>query len=182
MLKRKYGNRGDWKRVLKRTYQQTFHQDKDFSGYITLLSIEKVSEPLIVKGGAKEVCIVNDGYSWLQHFPIGKKHSLTTMFDDKGEIVQWYIDVCYEVGIENNTPWIDDLYLDIVVFPSGEIMLLDAEELDEALAEGVISKSMHDLAWEEARQVLNLIQQGKFNLIHLAKMHKEIVNQVNDIG
>ena len=154
MLKRKYGNRSDWKRVLKSDYQQNFHQDKDFRGYITLLNIKEVLEPLVVKNGVNEVCIVNDGYSWLQHFPIGRNYSVTTMFDAQDEIIQWYIDICYEIGIKDNIPWMDDLYLDIVVFPTGEIVLLDEEELDEALSEGVINKSMYDLAWEEARKVI----------------------------
>ncbi|MFC7687403.1 DUF402 domain-containing protein [Ureibacillus sp. GCM10028918] len=175
MFKRKYGNRSNWKRVLKSEYQQTFHQDKDFRGYITLLNIEEVLEPLVVKNAGKEVCIVNKGYSWLQHFPIGKNHSVTTMFDAEGEVVQWYIDICHEIGIENNIPWMDDLYLDIVVFPTGEIIILDEDELDEALANGVIHKSMYDLAYKEARKVMGLIQQDKFQLIHLAKEHKEIL-------
>lgn len=175
MLKRKYGNRSNWNRVLRSDYQQVFYEVEDFKGYITLLDIKEVSEPLVIKNEGKEVCIVNNGYTWLQHFPLGKKHSVTTMFDAKGDIVQWYIDICYDVGIENNIPWMDDLYLDIVIFPSGKVIVMDAEELDEALSIGVINKSMHDLAWKEARQILHLIQQGKFHLIHLAKMHKEIV-------
>ncbi|WP_235863434.1 DUF402 domain-containing protein [Ureibacillus sinduriensis] len=139
------------------------------------MKIEKVLKPLFVKNGVKEVCIINDGYSWLQHFPIGEKYSLTTMFDAEGAIVQSYIDICFEVGIEENIPWMDDLYLDIAVFPTGEVILMDADELDEALTHGVINKSMHDLAWNEARIIMNLIQQDKFNLIHLARVHKNLI-------
>lgn len=175
MLKRKYGNRSNWKRVLKSDYQQIFHHDKDFSGYITLLNINEVREPLVVKNGKNEVCIANNGYSWLQHFPIGKKYSVTTMFDDKGEIVQWYIDICYKIGIEDNIPWMDDLYLDIVVFPTREVVLLDEDELDVALSTGVINQQMYNLAWRETRGIIELIRLGKFNLINLAKMHKEII-------
>lgn len=175
MLKRKYGNRTNWKRVLKREYQQIYYQDEIFKGYITLLNIKEVSEPLIVKNGGKEVCIVNNGFSWLQHFPIGKNYSVTTMFDTQGKIVQWYIDICYEIGCENNIPWMDDLYLDIVVFPTGEIILLDEEELDEALANGVIKKSMYDMAWKEANELMDLIQQDNFDLLKLAKDHQVII-------
>lgn len=179
MLKRKYGNRLNWNRILKSDYQQTFHHDKDFKGYITLLNIKEVREPLVVKNGEKEVCIVNKGFSWLQHFPIGKKYSVTTMFDDEGDIVQWYIDICNEIGLENDIPWMDDLYLDIVVFTTGEIILLDEDELVEALTIGVITKAMYDLAWKETKEIMDLIHQGKFDLFKLAKAHKEIVKNVD---
>lgn len=175
MLKRKYGNRPNWQRVLKSDYRQIYHSDKDFKGYITLLNINEVREPLIVKNARNEVCIVNNGYSWLQHFPIGMKHSVTTMFDDKGEIVQWYIDICNEIGIEDNIPWMDDLYLDIVVFPTGEVVLLDEDELDEALQRGIINQVMYDLAWKETRVITDLIHLGKFNLINLARVHEGMV-------
>ncbi|MGM8215330.1 DUF402 domain-containing protein [Bacillaceae bacterium W0354] len=176
MLKRVYGNRSNWKRVLKRDYKQTFHHDKDFIGHITLLNIRKVSEPLFVKYQEKKVCIVDDSYSWLQQFPIGKNHSVTTMFDAKGEVVQWYIDICYEIGTKNNIPWMDDLFLDIVVLPTGEIMLLDEDELEEALSKGVIEKSLYDLAWKEAKEIIDLVSDGRFGLINLAKIHKEIIS------
>lgn len=176
MLKRVYGNRSNWKRVVERDYKQTFHHDKDFIGHITLLNIRKVSEPLFVKYQGKNVCIVNDSYSWLQQFPIGKNHSVTTMFDAKGEVVQWYIDICHEIGTENNIPWMDDLFLDIVVLPTGEIMLLDEDELEEALSKGVIEKSLYDLAWKEAKEIINLVNDGRFGLLNLAKIHKEIAS------
>ena len=176
-VKRKYGDRSNWPRVLKRDYQQTFQEDENFRGYITLLSFKKITEPLKVKNGEKEVCLLNSGYSWLQQFPLGKNHCVTTMFNEKGKIVQWYIDICYDIGTEKCIPWMDDLYLDIVVMPSGEVILMDEDELDEALATGVINKSMYEVAWKEAREIMNLIQQRKFELINQSKAHKEIVSK-----
>lgn len=37
MLKRKYGDRSEWKRVLKRQYAQTYLDTKDFKGYLVRL-------------------------------------------------------------------------------------------------------------------------------------------------
>ncbi|WP_240620311.1 DUF402 domain-containing protein [Peribacillus acanthi] len=34
---------------------------------------------------------------WLQQFPWGKNHSVTTMLDANGDIVQWYIDICFSM-------------------------------------------------------------------------------------
>jgi predicted RNA-binding protein associated with RNAse of E/G family len=176
MLKRKYGDRSDWKRVIKRDYSQTFLDTKEFKGYITLLKIEQVKEPLSVKFGDEDICIVNDGYFWLQHFPLNEFHSLTTMFNNNGEIVQWYIDICCENGIdESNIPWMDDLFLDIVVLPSGEVFQKDSDELEEALSLGVIDKSLYKLAREEANRLNNLINSGGFDLFTLSVTHKELL-------
>lgn len=178
MLKRKYGDRSDWKRVLKREYAQTYLDTKEFKGYITLLNTIKVIEPLSVLYREKEVCIVNDGYIWLQQFPLEKNHSVTTMFDASGEIVQWYIDICLRNGIENDRPWMDDLFLDLVILPSGEVIEKDVDELEEALSNGIIDKPLYDLAWNEIRTIKSLIDAGNFDLIQLSKNHKDILSKI----
>ncbi|WP_235822131.1 DUF402 domain-containing protein [Gottfriedia luciferensis] len=153
MLERRYGDRSNWKRVLKRSYLQTFLNIEEFKGYVTLLNIERVSEPLIVQYKENKVCIVDDGYSWLQHFPSDDHYSLTTMFDTDGAIVQWYIDICRRNGIENGVPWMEDLFLDIIVLPNGDVHLLDIDELEEAMRVGVIDKDLYKLAWDEANRL-----------------------------
>lgn len=99
MLKRKYGHRPEWKRIIHKEYAQTFLNTKEFKGYVALLHTVKVREPLFICYGEKNVCIVDDGYMWLQQFLTEKNHSVTTMFDGKGNIVQWYIDVCLTSGM-----------------------------------------------------------------------------------
>lgn len=168
---RKYGNRSDWKRIIKREYAQTYVETKEFSGYITLLNLMEVTEPLWVQYGENRICIVDNNYMWLQHFPVGKNYSLTTMFDANEKIVQWYIDICYEVGIENGVPWMDDLILDVVVLPTGEIIRLDEDELEEALENGSIDQTMYDLAHYEAKRIISLIKKDKINLLEFSKIH-----------
>lgn len=103
------------------------------------MKIDKVTGPLFVHYNDKSVCIADDGYTWLQQFPINRRHAVTTMFDSQGKIVPWYIDICKEIGVENNIAWMDDLFLDIVILPSGEVIQIDADELEEALVKGVIT-------------------------------------------
>jgi uncharacterized protein len=177
MLKRKYGNRRDWKRVTQRKYAQTHLNTKNFQGDLTLLNTVKVKEPFITRYGEKEICIVDNGYMWLQHFPLGKFHSVTTMFDSYGHVVQWYIDICLENGVEDGIPWMDDLFLDIVVLPSGEIFLLDEEELENAFNIGMLSKCIYDLAWNESRTIMKQLNNNQFPLIKLAHEHKKMLEK-----
>lgn len=173
MLKRKFGNRSDWKRLLDKDVIHTTFDTEDFKGTVSLVKINKVTSPLNVQYEHKQICIAGDGYIWLQHFPTKEHYSLTTMFDAEGEIVQWYIDICLENGIENDVPWMDDLFLDIIIFPTGEVILKDVDELSEALSQGVIDERLYQLAWNEKNKIEGLIKQGKFNILNLARTHKD---------
>lgn len=180
VLKRKYGNRSDWKRILERRYAQKYLESCDFTGYVTLLHTLKVTQPLFDSYGEKKLCIVDEGYMWLQQFPLKEKHSVTTMYDKCGNVVQWYIDICLENGMEDGIPYMDDLYLDIVVLPSGEVIEKDADELERAFLTGVIDKTLYDMAWEEAVRLIWQIDTKKFGLLDLSKTHKELLsNEIN---
>ena len=109
---------------------------------------------------------------WLQQFPSDKNHSMTVIFDAKGDVVQWYVDICHCNGSDEDKPWMDDLYLDLVLLPSGEIIELDADELEEALSQGIIDQSQYDLAWREFYAVKDLLSTGEFQLVNLAAQHK----------
>jgi predicted RNA-binding protein associated with RNAse of E/G family/RimJ/RimL family protein N-acetyltransferase len=155
-MKRKYIARSQWqiikssKCVLFNTYQERFN------GYASAVFVEEVREKLVCRLPGREFCLVDDGYSWIQRLPVGKNWSVTTMFDDKNNIIQWYFDITKQNSIdENGQPFYDDLYLDVVVFPTGEAVLFDEDELKEALESGDITQSDFDLAVSEADKIIN---------------------------
>jgi uncharacterized protein len=76
---------------------------------------------------------------------------------------------------DNGTPWMDDLFLDIVLLPSEEVIQKDADELEEALLNGIIDISLYNLAWDEANKLTNLINNRNFELVNLLNNHKEIL-------
>ena len=88
--------------------------------------------------------------------------------------MQWYIDICLQHGVdESNTPWLDDLYLDVVVSPSLEVELLDADELGQAWEAGEISKAEFDLAWREADKLMTQIARRRLKLLELGETHRQ---------
>jgi uncharacterized protein len=176
-LKRKYGDRADWIRVVQREFIQDYFDEGSFKGYVTLLKVNKVTEPLELQYGDNNVCIVDDGYAWLQHFPEGARHSVTTMYNAAGEIVQWYIDICYRNGIENDRAWMDDLFLDIIILPTGEVLQKDADELKLALSSGTITEDLYKIAISEADAIKRQIEANEFDLLHLSKVHKEYLER-----
>lgn len=173
MLKRKYGDRAEWPRVTDRRFIQAYLDEVEFKGYVTYLKVLEVTEPLFVQYGEKKVCIVDNGFTWLQHFPQDEQFSVTTMFDSNGEIVQWYIDICHQIGIENERPWLDDLFLDIVVLPTGEVFQMDENELEDALVKRIIDQSLYELARSKSKAITRLIEVKGFHLLECTKIHKD---------
>lgn len=81
-MKRKRADRQPWPRILRWRFAKQFMEAEDYTGHMTLLCLDAVREPLWVTFATGErVCIVDNGYTWLQHFPRGAHHSITTMFD-----------------------------------------------------------------------------------------------------
>ena len=67
--------------------------------------------------------------------------------NEKDEIVVWYIDIINSQGYdEDGIPYIEDLYLDVVVYPDGKLIVDDMDELEKALQENDIKEEQFDLA------------------------------------
>lgn len=173
IIKRKFGDRSDWNRILEKDYSQAYIQSDEFQGYITLLTIKKVTDPLWTVHDSNEICVLDMDYVWLQHFPENEHHSITTVFDENGEIVQWYIDICLKNDIENNTPYMDDLFLDIILLPSGKVIEKDKDEIEKALSSGIISQNHYEMAWKEFNKLFAQIRNQEFVYITLSQVHKK---------
>jgi len=171
-VKRKYSDRANWRRVTDKKFQVRTVHEPDFHGYVVLYQIRQVRDPLWKEYEGKRYCVADAGYEWLQHFPKGAHYVMTTMYDDKGQVVQWYIDICKVQGLtDRGVPWFDDLYLDVVILPGGQLYLLDEEELEDAYKRGLISKEDFDMAWAEATKIMDLYKQGNFTLLQLSGQH-----------
>lgn len=171
-MKRKFGDRANWRRITQRQFKSKYVESDRFTGYVTLYTIFALRDPLWKTYGGHTFRIADKGYTWLQYYPKGCRYVVTAMFDDKGEIVEWYIDVCKNQGItDQGVPWFDDLYLDIVVLKNGEVFLMDEDELDEALTKGDITVKDYDMAMETALEVLDAINRHQFPYFEMSLEH-----------
>jgi hypothetical protein len=175
-MKRKFSDRANWRRILKRNYACFPMDDPCFRGFVTLYRIQELRDPLWKEYNGRRMCLADKGYLWMQHFPKGEHFVVTTMFDPKGQVVQWYIDICKTQGLtDQQVPWFDDLYLDIVKLPTGEVLLLDEDELEEALDDGIITQKDSDMAERTAARLLEQIRSHKFPYFELSIKHREIL-------
>src|SRR4051812_12623750 len=140
-MKRKLATWPAWQRLLVRRFAMTMLEGPVFTGPISLLTIDKMLNPpawIDLPGGRRR--FADNGSMLLQHFPRGERHVITTSFDADGQVAHWYID--------------------IVVLPDGTRHLLDADELDQALAVGTITQEDWTLAWDEANRLLAALERG----------------------
>lgn len=161
-MKRTFANRPNWTRIIDKRFKVKYIEQKEFKGYVSIIYANKVKEPLVVNPGNKKLCIMDDGFAWIQYFPKDCNYALTTMFNDKQEVVQWYFDICDGNKINSSgIPYYDDLYLDVVLLPTGEMILLDEDELQQALEDKDITKDQYELAYREAQMIMKDIQENK---------------------
>ena len=139
-------------------------KNTDFTGDIVLIIFKKMNKPYIVDNINR--CLADENYKWLEFYDYSKKYKLIAMYNEKKEVIQWYIDIARKIGKDNGIPYEDDLYLDIVVTPNGEVVLLDEDEFKEAYNRREMTKEEFENAYKEANQ---LIQKFKNSIDELKK-------------
>lgn len=158
-LKKRYSDRFLGGRVKQSEQKVISVNEKNFTGDIYFYNFLEVKEKMIIPNGK---CIIDNNYKWLEFYDYNSKVKLTAIYNEKNEIVEWYFDIAREIGKENNIAYEDDLYLDVVVTPNGEIILLDEDELKEALNRKEITNLEYENAYEETKKLVNRLQ-GKNN-------------------
>ena len=136
--------------------------NSDFVGDIALIKFNKMNKPYMIEN--INLCMANDNYKWLEFYDYNKKYRLTAMYNENNEIIEWYFDIARKIGKEKGMPYEDDLYLDVVLTPEGDIKLLDEDELKDAFDRFEVNKSDYEMAYNEAKQLMNKLQNNKDTL------------------
>jgi len=145
MKKRKYIGR-PYKDYVK-TYESKIVKAEN--GYVAYLKVIEANRPFMVGAKGAEICISDDGYSSLEYLPDNENWCVFAVYDPEGKIVEWYFDITRENGVdEEGNPYLDDLYLDIVLTPDGKILILDEDELQHAYEDGLVSEDEFKMAYQ----------------------------------
>ena len=128
--------------------------ENSFNGDISYYNFKnadiKISTP-------KGKVIIDNHYKLLSFYDYNSKIKLSAFYDKNDEIIEWYFDIAKEIGKENEVPYEDDMYLDIIVKPDGNIILLDEDELKNALEKSEITKEEYEMAYKEAHKLIELL-------------------------
>ncbi len=132
--------------------------NNDFKGDIYLNNFTKIKNPYILENG---LCMRDTGYKWLEFYDYNSKVRLTAMYNEKNEIFEWYFDIARVIGKENGIPYEDDLYLDVLLTKDGKTILLDEDELKEALERREITKEEFDETYDIANKLIKRLDGNK---------------------
>lgn len=145
-MKRSRLSYDEWKCILSKELCGSRVTSKLITGYIGLIEVREVSEVQTWKFRGEDIVVCDKGIKWLSILPENDWYCITAMMNEKEEILLWYIDMIAAQGIDaDGIPYIDDLYLDLVVYPDGTVLVDDMDELEEALKQKDITQEQFDL-------------------------------------
>ncbi|MBR6643928.1 MAG: DUF402 domain-containing protein [Lachnospiraceae bacterium] len=154
--------RSDWHRILERNYTVSPCSFQDMEGVVSLLQIQKVTEPLLVlREDGEKVLIADASYSWLQVAFREQFFWATVMYDDTGRFMQGYFDITGGNIFEDmENPTFQDMYLDLVLLGDGRILVLDRDELDEALEKKEITEEEYQRTVKAGEKLYQFLQEN----------------------
>ena len=147
----------EWKCIISKDIFGKTVNSELLNGYIGFIDIKGVSEIQTWKFNGENITVCDKGIKWLSILPQNDWYCITAMMDENEKVLLWYIDMIANQGIDvDGVPYFDDLYLDLVVYPDGTIIVDDMDELEEALSKKDITQAQFNLAIETSHR----LQQG----------------------
>lgn len=167
-MKRKRLDRDTWwefKEYKKPEYYQLRLDTDSFHGMVCVLRLVEGEYHYWKFPKSGKVEVTGAGITWLQLLPDNTDRLITAFYKPEVYVLNgieypervtvWYVDITE--GYEYDTDGViiyNDKYLDVIFTPIGDVMVADRDELDEALAEGDITKEQYDRALVECDNIL----------------------------
>ena len=156
MVRRKYLGKPIEKYIKSSISKIIRIDDAEHSGYISFIKIFEVYQPLIVESNGNRIYLYNNGYSELNYLPDNQNWKMLALYDDNNEIIEWYFDITLKNSVdENGAPYCVDLYLDVILMPNGDVIIVDEDELKDAYINGKITKKDMDLAYTTKDKIIS---------------------------
>ena len=92
---------------------------------------------------------------------LNKGWKISKFFDKNDEFMYWYCDII-EYTFDGENYILIDLLVDLKVYPDGTYEILDLEELDEALQNGIITLNQKEDALNKLNALLEIVKNGEF--------------------
>ena len=155
-MKRSRLSYDDWKGIEEKIVYEKDVKTSFFQGHIELLEIQKVTNPQIWNFNGDGIVVCDKGLKWLAILPEKDYYCITALMNERDEMLLWYIDMIAEQGVDSDgISYFDDLYLDLVVYPDGKIVVDDRDELEQALQEKDITEQQYELALQTSENLQN---------------------------
>lgn len=93
---------------------------------------------------------------------IDKGIKVSKVFDNAGQMVYWYCDIIEtHYDEKENIYTFNDLLIDVIVYPDGQVEVLDMDEFADAMEQGILSVGTIAHAMRATDDLLHTIYAGK---------------------
>lgn len=94
---------------------------------------------------------------------IDKGIKVSKVFDNAGQRVYWYCDIIEtHYDEKENIYTFNDLLIDVIVYPDGQVEVLDMDEFADAMEQGILSVGTIAHAMRATDDLLHTIYAGEF--------------------
>lgn len=94
---------------------------------------------------------------------IDKGIKVSKVFDNAGQMVYWYCDIIEtHYDEKENIYTFNDLLIDVIVYPNGQVEVLDMDEFADAMEQGILSVGTIAHAMRATDDLLHTIYAGEF--------------------
>ena len=159
----------DWDFVMQKQKSENY--------YLSIKRINEIDQPFIVDISGQSVVYIDNGYYIVEFTPLEQFYNVRVFLDRNAEVLGYYFDISRGNGVEENIPYYDDLYLDIIHCPADNdfTVIVDEDELLDALNNGKITREEFDLANEVCSKLFEEIQANKNIFVNMDK--KELIQR-----
>lgn len=92
---------------------------------------------------------------------LDKGWKISRFLNHSGELICWYCDIIdYTWDVDTDTYVFTDLLADVLIYPSGEIRVVDLDEIAQALEEGLLTPEQTCLCMRRLDALLREIYAG----------------------
>ena len=144
----------------------------ELNAYITIKEMEEVEEKNYLHINGNEVCNMDKGCAIIEYTPLDDNYNVRAFMNNNYEIVLYYIDMTLRNYEKNGEAYYEDLFLDLYYetpFGTGSGYYMrpdDAEELEAAYNDGIVSREECDLAWNTFTKVEQELKNRKNKFIN----------------
>lgn len=159
----------DWDFIITKRQKENY--------YICIKRINEIEEKFIVNKFGKEIAFMDNGYYIVEFTPLNQFYNGRVYLDRNLNVLGYYFDMSLGNGIENNIPYYDDLYLDVIYSPNNNELIEceDENELLEALNNKKITQEQYELAKNTCSNLIEEIQNNRNIFINIDK--KELIQR-----
>ncbi len=167
----------EWNKSIQKKNVYLYEDKDNRYGFIEIVHVKKRQVWSIF---GREIIVADNGYKWLVISPKHANYVITMYMDNKMKPILWYIDIIDEKGTDRDRVfYYNDMFLDIIVSSTFQIVEDDRDELEMALKQGIISNEQYKMVNEIACALTDKLEKEPTWILDLSqdilrKIKKEI--------